>query len=80
MARKAESDARLIAHAEAIAANPSPFPAKSGRSHKLRVAIDIDGESRTFSAAYVEGFGWIGHSGNVITKALRLVMANAAKE
>jgi hypothetical protein len=46
-------------------------------AHKLRVTVDIDGESRTFTATYIDGFGWVGHSGNTITKAIRLVMANA---
>ncbi len=77
LTRKTESDARLIAHAEELAANPTPLPATTKPAHKLRVTVEIDGESRTFAAAYIDGLGWVGHSGNTITKAVRLVMANA---
>lgn len=80
MAHKAESDALMIAHAEQLAANPAPFPVASRPAHKLRVTVDIDGQSRTFSASFIEGVGWIGDSGNTITKAIRLVMANAVSE
>jgi epoxyqueuosine reductase QueG len=77
LARKAEADARLLADAASLAANPLPVSPASKPAHRLRVTVEIDGEIRTFRAAYIAGMGWIGDSGNTITKAVRLVMSHA---
>lgn len=74
LARIAEGEARLLAHAAEVAKNPPPIPPASKPAHSLRVTVEIDGESRVFSAHYIVGMGWIGDSGNTITKAIRLVM------
>ena len=77
LARIAEADAQLLAHAEELARNPPPHPPAAKPAHSLRVTVEIDGERRVFAAHYIAGMGWIGHSGNTITKAIRLVMARA---
>ena len=76
----AEAEARLLAHAAEVAANPPPAPPVRPPRHRLRVTLEIDGERRVFSAACIDGFGWCGDSGNTITKAIRLVMAAGARE
>lgn len=75
LARIAAADARLLAHAAELAANPPQPPPASKPTHALRVTVEIDGERRVFTAHYIAGLGWVGHSGNTITKAVRLVMS-----
>lgn len=77
LARIAEAEARQLAHAAELAANPLPAPAPTKPAHSLRVTVEIDGERRVFTSHYIAGIGWIGHSGNTITKAIRLVLRHA---
>lgn len=63
---------------EAECAEIVPPPAKVVPDHTLEVRVRIDDCERTFRAVCVKG-EWIGDSGNVITKAIRLVMAAGAR-
>lgn len=77
MARLAAAEARLLAHADEVAKNPPPAPVARAPAFSLRVTVEIDGARRVFSASLIEGMGWVGDSGNTITKAIRLVMQRA---
>lgn len=77
LARIAESEARLLADTEELAKNPPALPPASKPAHCLRVTVEIDGCKRVFTAHYIAGMGWIGDSGNTITKSVRLVMRHA---
>lgn len=75
--RRAEADARLLAECARplcpVVAAIKPAPV----AHELRVTLEIDGERRVFRASYIDGMGWIGDSGNLITMAIRVIMRHA---
>lgn len=68
--RAAQADESLAAEARELPV-ATPTPAKP--QHVLEVRIRMDGEERTFRAAYVAG-EWIGDSGNLMARAIRVLM------
>jgi hypothetical protein len=71
---RADASARSEAALLAEAADPSPVPPAVRPDHILEVRLRIDDCERTFRAVCLRG-EWIGDSGNLITTAIRLVMA-----
>ncbi len=69
--RAAEAEAAIVAElGEGVSAAQIPAPKPQ---HVLEMRIRMDGEERTFRAAYVAG-EWIGDSGNLMTRAIRVLM------
>lgn len=77
---RAEKAARSAESLAAEAGEPSMEPVSRARpDHTLEVRLRIDDCERTFRAVCIGG-EWHGHSGNVITQAIRLVMAAAVRQ
>lgn len=74
--REAEAAQREYELTAEMAQPPIQPPAFAGPDHTLEVVVKIDGEERTFRAVCLRG-EWLGHSGNTITKAIRLVRSAA---
>ena len=70
----AAGSSAVVAEHEALI--PEVFSAKP--AHTFRAVIEIDGCKRIFRAAFIPGFGWQGHSANLIVNAIRIVRKMAA--
>lgn len=72
----ARAESSLIAEGGEAPIEPGP---RVKADHTLEVRLRIDDCERTFRAVCLGG-EWHGHSGNVITAAIRLVMAAAVRQ